>query len=297
MESKITRYSAAAVVVLSITLVLLSPFGPSNNGGIVWAEVAQKVGEAQTVTHRMKRVFWKLGEDEPFLEADVMKYVSLDLGLVEEQYNEDGHLMHRAYFLKEQQQFIMVFPATKKYIKISIPEDFFSQLTKLISPQGLIDYITAGQYTELGRTHFDGFEVYGFETNDIDLSQVPEQLLFIIPVNDITGRLWIDVETSLPVGIEMELTTDRGMLTGFQRLRAKFRAYDIQWNADIPEGTFEPNIPDDYREIKLSDLIPVKAGIAGLGIIPAGFVVWKRLRRKKRINARDVGLNSINVTS
>jgi hypothetical protein len=289
MENKITRYSAAAVIALTLILVLLNPFGTSKNSGIVWAEVAQKVGEARTVTHKMKRLAWKPGEEGPSYEVDVIKYASSDFGLVEEQYDKDGRLMHRVYFLKEQNKIVIVFPDTKKYIKFSISEDYFNRLTKLTSPQGLVDYVTSGQYTELGRGHFDGFEVYGFEIKNVDLSQIPKEILLIFPVTNLTGRIWVDVETSLPVGIEMDLNIDRGLFTGFQELRAEFIGYDIQWNAELPEGIFEPNIPDDYTEFKVTDFIPaeVKAGLVGLGIIPAGFIVWRRLRRKKSIVSQN----------
>ncbi|UCE48254.1 MAG: hypothetical protein JSW47_21970, partial [Phycisphaerales bacterium] len=205
-------------------------------------------------------------------------------GIVEEQYDEDGSLMHRIHFLAEQQQIILVFPPTKKYLNISNTEDFFGELTKLLTPRGLVDYITSGKHIELGRSQFDGFDVYGFETNDIDLSNIPDQLRSIIPVKSLTGRLWIDVDTSLPVGVEMELTMDRGLFTGFQKLRAKFRGYDFRWNADIPEGIFDPNIPDDYTRITITDFIPAeaKAGLVGMGIIPIGFIVWRRRQKRKK---------------
>ena len=43
MESKVTRYSAAAVVALAAAFVLMSPFGTSQNGNIVLADVINKV--------------------------------------------------------------------------------------------------------------------------------------------------------------------------------------------------------------------------------------------------------------
>ncbi|MBN1973980.1 MAG: hypothetical protein JW787_10105, partial [Sedimentisphaerales bacterium] len=43
MESKVTRYSAAAVVTLAFILVLSNPFGSSKYGGVVLANVAQKM--------------------------------------------------------------------------------------------------------------------------------------------------------------------------------------------------------------------------------------------------------------
>ena len=96
MESKITRYSAAAVITLAAALVLLSPFGTPNNGSIVWAEVVENVHQMRTVIHKEKRVGWEIGQEELSREADVIRYASEEHGLVEHQYDDKGTLMFRA---------------------------------------------------------------------------------------------------------------------------------------------------------------------------------------------------------
>ena len=194
--------------------------------------------------------------------------------------------MFRAYFLKETQQFIIVFPAEKKYMRLSLPEEIFNRLTMILTPKGLVDYCTSHKYTELGRAEFDNIDVEGFETTDPNVFPIPEPLRLVFPARDLIARLWIDVETSLPVGIESEFNTDRGLLTGFKKLHGKFRAYDIQWNAELPEGVFDPNIPDDYTELKVTDFIPTeaKAGLVGLIAIPAGFALFKKRRKRARAN-------------
>lgn len=289
MESKITRYSAAAVVALATALVLLSPFGTSKNGSIVWAEVVEKVSEMRTVVHKEKYVFWDMDKEEPFLEAnamklDAVKYASEEYGLAEDVFDHKGTLLAQVYLLKETQQGMIVSPTEKKYGKLSMPGDIFNRITGILTPRGLVEYFTSGHYTELGRAKFDNFDVEGFEITDPNrLFPFPDSLRLAFPVNDIVGRIWIDVETSLPVGIEAEFNTGRGLLTGFMKLHGEWRAYDFQWNAEIPEGIFEPNIPDDYTEFKVTDLIPpeAKAGLVGLVAIPAGFVFWKKRRKKK----------------
>lgn len=282
MESKVTRYSAAAMVALAFILVLLNPFGSSNNGSIVWAEVAQNVSEIQTVVHKEKRIFYEQGQDEPFLIADVMKYVSLDYGIVEEQYDTEGTLQYRAYMLKKSARVLMVFPPQKRYLELPLDETFAGKIDS-VTPKGLVDYFTSHSSEELGRSRFDGRDVEGFAINDMSLFPIPDKYRFLIPFEDIHYRLWVDVESSLPVGAEAELTTGRGLLTWFKRLRVMVRAYDLQWDAEIPEGTFEPNIPDDYAEINLTDFIPAKAkaGLVGLGILPIGIIFWRRRKRKK----------------
>jgi len=289
MESKITRYSAAAVVTLAAALVLLGPFGTSKNGSIVWAEVVEKVSEMRTVVHKEKYVFWDIDKEEPFLEADAMKleamkYASEEYGVAEDVFDDKGTLLAHVYVLKETKQGMLVSPTEKKYGKLSMPEDIFNRITRILTPRGMVEYFTSGHYTELGRATFDNFDVEGFEITDPNrLFPFPDSLRLAFPVKDIVARIWIDVETSLPVGIEAEFNTGRGLLTGFMKLHGEWRAYDFQWNAELPEGIFEPNIPDDYTEFKVTDLIPpeAKAGLVGLVAIPAGFVFWKKRRRKR----------------
>ena len=287
MESKITRYSAAAVILLAAALVLLSPFGTSKNSSIVWADVVEKVSEMRTLVHRERRIGWEIGQEENMFEGEVLRHISEEHGLAEHQYDSNGTLMFRAYFLKETRQFVIVLPAEKKYLEVSLPEDIFNRITGILTPRGLVEYFTSGHYSELGRANFDNFDVEGFEITDPNLLfPIPEPLRSMCPARDLVGRIWINVETSLPAGTEIECNTGRGLLTGFKKLHLEFTAYDLQWNAELPEGIFDPNIPDDYTEFKVTDFIPAeaKAGLVCLGVIPAGFVFWRR--RKKRAKSR-----------
>lgn len=289
MESKVTRYSAAAVVVLAGALVLLSPFGTSKHGNIIWADVLEQVGEMPTLTYKERRVVWEIGQEEPSGEAEVIKYVSEEYGYAEHQFDDRGNLMLRAYFSKKTKQFIIVFPAEKKYLKISMPDEIFNRLSGVLTPHGLVNYCASFNHTKLGRTPYDKFEVEGFEINDPNIFPIPKPLSFVFPAKDLIGRIWIDVETSLPVGIEWEFNTERGLLTGFKKLHGKFKGYGLQWNAEMPDGIFDPNIPDDYTELKATDFVPAeaKAGLVGLGIIPVGFVFWRGRRRKREATHRD----------
>jgi hypothetical protein len=104
---------------------------------------------------------------------------------------------------------------------------------------------------KLGRSRFEGFDAEGFQMNHIDCSWLGEGIRFLFPLRDVTARLWVDVETALPVRIEMVVDADRGLLNGFQPVHAEFTAYDFEWNAEIPAGIFDPNIPADYTRIEL----------------------------------------------
>jgi len=288
MESKVTRYSAAAVVALAMTLVLLSPFGISDNGAIVWAQVVQKIDESQMIVHKEQRFYYELGEEEPFLKADVIKHCCQKLGVVEEQYTTEGDLMHRAYVLGKPREVVIVLSEAKKYFKVPL-NDGMAQIIDRLTPRGLVEHFMAIEHKKLGRTRIDGREVEGFEAIDTDIWPIHDKFDFLFPVKQITWRFWIDIENSLPVRMEYEVITDRGLLMGMKKLKVVCKAYYFEYRPEIQEELFEPKIPDDYTEFTLTDLIPTeaKAGLVGLGILPAGFVFWKRRKRKRAtINPR-----------
>jgi hypothetical protein len=291
MESKATRYSAAAVIALAAALVLLSPFGTSRNGSVVLADVVDKIREMPTVIIQEKYLFWEMDQGQPYLEADatkliVTKYASEEHGVVEHVFDDNGTLTHQVFWLEKTGQFMIVAHAEKKYIELSIPEDTFDVINGILSAHALVEHFTSGQYTELGRGTLDGLDVEGFETADRSvLFPIPEPIRSAFPVTDIVGRMWIDVESYLPVGAEAQFDTGRGIFTGLKKLHAEWRASDFQWNAEIPHGLFDPNIPDDYTEFTITDLLPpeAKAGLVGLGTLPViGIVVYRRRRRRSR---------------
>jgi len=280
MESRITKYSAAAVVALAMALVLLSPFGTSKNGGVVLAQVARNMDKVQMFVHKEQRFYYELGHDEPFLKTDVIKHACPKYGVVEEQYTTDGKLMHRAYVSGETREIIGVLPEAKKYFKAPM-SNTMAQLVDRLTPRGLVEYFMAIEHKELGKSLIDGREVEGFEATDTGLWPIHDAFSFLFPVKQITWRFWIDVESSLPVRAEYEIITDRGLFTEMKKLKIVCKAYAFEYHKEVQEELFDPNIPDDYTELNLTDLMPVKAGLVGLGIVPAGLVFWKRRRRKR----------------
>ncbi len=290
MESKVTRYSVAATIVVAAVLVLANPFGfLGSSHGVVLGEVAEKVGAMQTMTHQERRFFYEQGQEEPFLEADVRKYVSTELGVVEEQYDRQGALMYRAYMLKQSRRFVLVLPPWKRYLDLPLDAAVIPFIDS-VTPRGMIDYFTSHGCTKLGPGRFDGHDVEGFEIGDLSISPIPPQYRFLIPFETMKLRLWVDVHTSLPVGVDMEITTDRCPLMWFRRLHATTRAYDIRWDAPIPEGTFDPNIPADYAPLDLASLAPKTAAWIGVGGIPVGLLAccgWRRrFRRSRRVGCQ-----------
>jgi hypothetical protein len=81
-----------------------------------------------------------------------------------------------------------------------------------------------------------------------------EVSLLLFPTKGAAARVWVDVNSSLLVGVEAELETGRGLLTGFREGTTHLRAYGFQWNAEIDPKIFAPHIPADYKRLDLESL-------------------------------------------
>jgi hypothetical protein len=290
MESKITRYSAAAVVALAMTLVLLSPFGTPGNGGVVLADVQQKVAEIDTMILRGQKTLLRPGEDgEVFefdgikAEVDVVKYHSKQYGYVEEGYAGDS-LFYRATFNLPKRQTLLIFPAYKKYVTFS-STDKHAQLLENLIPNGMVDLLVDSDYKELGRDNIDGVEAQCFEFQTIESFKnlLPKPVLHM---QDFKMKVWIGIEEQLPVRLEAELSIGKSLMTMFNDLILHEVNVLDKYNIAIDEDIFDIEPPEGYTEITFSDILPfipmeAKAGVAGLGIIPAGLIVWRRQKRKK----------------
>jgi hypothetical protein len=94
--------------------------------------------------------------------------------------------------------------------------------------------ILSGDYRETGRRTINGIEVEGIECNNDGITGNENTVM----------RLWVDVETNLPIRIEVE---GEQMEAGQMRPH-KFVMENFQWNVELDESIFEPNIPDDYTQ-------------------------------------------------
>lgn len=278
MKSRITKLATAASVLIALFMVIFRLGDMSSKKGVVWADVVQKTEDATTGIHREKRICWRIGEDEPWLEAEVVNYASTDYGIVEELYNKQGQLLYSAFLLKNSSRVVLLFPTCKKYIETTMNEEMV-EFMKMISPSGLVKHFTSKEYKELGFSVYDGHQVEGFEVSDKSLFPMFKDYKIVCPIEDVTLRFWVDVETSLPVYGEAEFTTGAGLLTGFQKLKVFIESYDYQWGAEIVPDMFEVVIPDDYERI--NSFAKVNRALLGLGIFPVSILYWKRRKRKK----------------
>lgn len=289
MESKVTRYSAAAVVGLAVAFVLLGPFGTPGNSGVVLADVQQKVAEIETMVLRGQKTFSRPGEPDKVFEFDgircqfdLVKYFSKQYGHTEEGYVKDT-LIYRITFNLPKKQTLIVLPPWKKYVAIA-SMDGLLRIMENLTPRGIFNLLLESDYKELGRDTLDGVEIQGFEFQDAD----PVKGLLPKAVFDIQqckGKVWIGIKEQLPVRIEGDIVIGKSLMTVFNELNLHEVNVLDKYNVELDEALFDTKIPEGYTEFTISDvlhLIPMeaKAGLAGLGIAPVGFIFWKRRRRR-----------------
>jgi hypothetical protein len=294
MENKVTRYSAAAVIVLAMTLVLLNPFGGSGNGGVVLADVQQKVNSIETLIIRGTKTFTLPGQDDEVFEFDgikgkfdLVKYFSAQQGLVEEGY-VDGELIYRFTFNRAQRQTLLLLPRYRKYGKFSSTEAQM-RLLENGTPKGLINLLMEGESKAVGRDTLDGVETEVFEFHDPGTFK---ELLprVIADMRSIRGTVWIGIDEQLPVRVEGDLTIGKSFMTMFRDLNLHEVNTFSDYNIELDEAVFDTTAPEDYTELTLTDIlrfVPAqgKAGAAALGIVPVGLVFWRRRRKEKKVTA------------
>ena len=287
MKSRITKIAAAMII---LVIIVLHQFNSSINGtSIVWADVAERLEKVSSYKAQARRALTETGQEEPFFECDIMRYFSPGHGSVEESY-EDGKLVMLAYCSISEKAALIVFPQNKMYWRFDLNEELLS-VVEYINPantEGIMKLFGSERCTRLGSREIDGVIAEGFEVKDVKIfSQVPR---FLLHPQDVNIRLWVNEETLLPIRIEGEGFVGRGLLTGFKEFTYREVMHNIEYDVEIDESIFDPNIPADYILIDPAS-ITEKAGLVMLGILPFSAVMIAYKHFKKKIQGSIRGLH------
>ena len=253
-------FGGASVVVVGLAFVVSLCGLPGSDHSVALAERARKdrinehrdsPGESDVHCGRRR---------EPTLMGHAVKYVSANLGQVEESYDVDGKVVYTAYILKKERRLVLVFPAAKGYLDLAL-SDKLSALSDDVTPTGLMRLLTRHGYSRLGRGTFDGREVEGFEVSSTSIQSVlaafqeyKEISLVLLPTRGAAARVWVDVNSSLLVGVEAELETGRGLLTGFREGTVYLRATIFNGMRRSTRTCLSPIFPAEYKLLNLETL-------------------------------------------
>jgi len=283
MKSRIPKIAAGMIVLVIIGLHLFS--NSINGTSVVWADVAERLEKVSSYTAKADRALTETGQEVPFFKCEIKRYFSPDHGSVEESY-EDGELVMLIYCSISEKAALIVFPQNKMYWRFDLNEELMSlvEYTNPANTDGIMKLFGSERCIRLGSREIDGVRTEGFEVKDVKLfSQLPR---FLLNPEDINIRLWVNEETLLPTIVEGEGFVGKGLLTGFKEFRYKEVMHSIEYDVEIGESIFEPNIPDDYILIDPANTAE-KAELGLLCILPFNVVMIAYEYFKKRRNGKE----------
>ena len=246
MKTKMSRYAAAAVIIIAV-LVGYSLI-PTSPGGVVWAEVAERVAKVKAFVYQIHTDMSGVEglPEGKVLEMDMEVIVSADDGMVMTSYM-DGKLMSKTCAQIEEQVMILLMPEQKKYSRIILTDDILKKMREENhDPKQMVEQFLKGGYTELGRSEINGVTVEGVESSNVGLAQGI--------VGNVSGRLWVDVETGWPVQITMEVLGKDGEVV------MEMVMEDFEWDAEVDADLFVTEIPEDYELMMELDLGQLESG-------------------------------------
>ena len=260
MKSKITKFAAAAAVVIVVLAVL--PFLSKDGSGVVLADVLERIEQTQAFMYKMNmRITASMGENMPAIDMDMetTTIISNDFGMKTEMTTVDPNTgekrTHTCYIIPDEKIAVTLMPDKKKYMQIEFDDDWLAKMKQQNNdPREMIKQMMGCEYTELGRSVIDGVEVEGFQTTD--------PAYFGGTVEEGTFTLWVDVETWLPVRSEIDFSKG-------DQMQVHCVVSEYNWDLPVTADDFKPVIPDDFE--------PMATGIQMPKISEEGLIEGLRL--------------------
>jgi hypothetical protein len=237
MKSPITKLAAAAAVITVVALGLSEFPGSGSTSSVVWAEVARKVEASRGVIFRSRDT----GQDSLDDGSDhAINYRSGALHRADS-YKAD-QLVKTVYSDFNTRTVVLVDHGHKSHVKMTF--DDMERDDSSDNPITMVQRFLSHEHAELGQKTIEGVLCEGFETT------VPAFDGSDYPTDSLMARIWISLETGYPVKFEIDIVRDGG------EIPIGGVADQFQWDVEIDEDMFAPDIPADYIDISPGELRP-----------------------------------------
>jgi len=246
MNTNITKYAAAAVLIIGLCLGVSIFFSQ----GVTWGNVFEKLEQVNTVIYRNRLTMYDMPGAPgggPIKRDNKITY-STGHGMLVETFAE-GKLLSKSYALLDEEALVSVIYPNKQYTRINFTEEVFEEFCRSNGdPKKMVSNFTEYEYTELGRKTIDGVKAEGIESRD------PRFAKGIM--GDVVARLWVDVKAEWPVKITIEV---RGKNDEKQM---DVILDNFQWNVAIDPAEFEVQIPPGFEMAANVDMARLESGEA-----------------------------------
>jgi len=268
MKHKLTRLAAAAVIMIAVILVLNNIGGPGI-ASVALADVARRLEGVKNCVFR-KTVTVTTEEGKIYKNESHIYFAQA--GVRQDNYHGPD-ISLQVYLQHSQRRIVWMVHDKKLYDVVALTdEDIDNQISG--DPKDLVkEILSKGEYRKLGKKSVDGVLAEGFAFNDKRtlLSMEKDRL------DDVSVRIWADVNTNLPIRIEMDCI--------YNGLETELVMCDPKWDVELKPNFFEPKIPDGYIK-------PEERGLIGINLEnwPALKVVAGMPAEKAGIKDGDVVL-------
>jgi len=252
MESRLTKYSAAAVVTLAAALVLWNPLGTTPNG-VALAQVQARIAEVETMILRGQATFTSVADPNVVVKYDNVKYLSRQEGFVEDGFVKDK-LIYRVILNQRQKQGLLLLVPWKRCVRFPCPEEQLRAVERL-TPSGIVDVLLeSNAYQRLGTAEIDGVEAEGFELQNLKPldNLVPKSLM---DLQQGTATVWVGTKELLPIRMEADILLGKTVATLFMDVRCHKMAKLDKYNVELDPDLFDTRTPEGYTEFKLTDIL------------------------------------------
>jgi len=240
MKSKITKLAAAAAIIIACFTGLF--FWKSTGSGIALADVLTKIEKVTGYMYQMRSTITRQQTSTDLISTVLLSQengIKITTKMVDP---NNGEIQHsETYLLPKLNSVIFIIHKDKTYIPLKYDGtslEFYKE--EYNDPRIIIKNILSCEHTSMGQSIIDRITVEGFHTTD------PAYGGGFIGQGDFTGepkkvdvKLWVDVNTFLPIRSEEDIVTKKGT-------HMHETSYDFRWNAVVNADDFKPVIPEDY---------------------------------------------------
>ena len=231
MRNSYVRLALAAGVILAVVLGLSEFLGTGGKSGVVWADVARKVEASRRVVFRSRET-----DSGPHaVKADyVMNYLSRTRSRADS-YRE-GQIFQTIYDDYSTKTIVLVRHDHKAYLNVT--DQQMGQVEDRTDPKKWVQRFLACEHRGLGQKTIDGVLCDGIETMDPAFAGAGD------PIDSLTAQIWVSVETGYPILMHGEMVRNKG------EIRITITEDEFQWDKELDESLFTPDIPQGYTEIE-----------------------------------------------
>jgi outer membrane lipoprotein-sorting protein len=240
MKNTLTKVAIASVLTIACLTGLF--FWKSTGSGIALADVLTRIEQVTGYMYQMRSTITRQQTSTDLISTVLISQengIKITTKRIDPNNDEIKH--SETYLLPKLNSVIFVMHEEKTYIPMKyngMKLEFYKE--EYNDPRIIIKQILSCEHTSLGQSVIDGITVEGFQTTDpayeggfmgqADFTGEPEK---------VDVKLWVDVNTFMPIRLEEDIVTKKG--THMHEV-----SYDFRWNVVVNSDDFKPVIPEDY---------------------------------------------------